>query len=151
MKKQLFLVAIGLLSFLSAFSQNIAINADGTHPDPNAILDIQSGTKGLLIPRMSSAARTSIPNTRGLLVFDTTTNTVWYNTGAAWQNLLVAAPVVSAADSAWLLVGNNTRATSFLGTINNVPLNIRVNNQPSGHIDSSRENAYWGYFTGVVD
>src|SRR6202050_2349861 len=152
MKKHLLLSALWLLVLLPAFSQNIAINADGSRPDPNAILDIQPGTKGLLIPRMGSSARLAIPNTRGLLVFDTTTNSVWYNTGAAWQNLLVSAAVVSAGDSAWLLTGNsNATAASFLGTTNNVPLNIRVNNQPSGRIDSSKENTFCGYNTGATD
>ena len=139
MKKYSLLTALWLLFLLPAFSQNIAINADGSRPDPNAILDIQSGSKGLLIPRMGSAARLAIPNTRGLLVFDTTTNSVWYNTGTAWQPL-VSVAAVGTGDSAWLLAGNTTTAASFLGTINNVPLNIRVNNQPSGHIDSSRVN-----------
>jgi hypothetical protein len=83
MKKHFMLTAVWLHFLLPVFSQNIAINADGSHPDPNAILDIQSGSKGLLIPRMGSAARVAIPNTRGLLVFDTTTNSVWYNTGTA--------------------------------------------------------------------
>src|ERR1700722_9643207 len=151
MKKHLSMSAFWLLFLLPAFSQNIAINADGSRPDPNAILDIQSGTKGLLIPRMGSAARVAIPNTRGLLVFDTTTNSVWYNTGAAWLPL-VSALAVSSGDSAWLLTGNaNATTASFLGTTNNVPLNIRVNNQPSGKIDSAKENTYWGYFTGVFD
>ena len=151
MKKHLLLSALGLLFLLPAFSQNIAINADGSRPDRNAILDIQSGTKGLLIPRMGSSARMAIPNTRGLLVFDTTTNSFWYNTGAEWQNLLCAA-VGSAGDLPWLLTGNvNATAASFLGTTRNVPLNIRVNNKPSGKIDSSKENTYWGYFTGAFD
>jgi hypothetical protein len=150
MKKHLLLSAFGLLFLLSAFSQNIAINADGSRPDRNAILDIQSGTKGLLIPRMGSSARLAIPNTRGLLVFDTTTNSFWYNTGTEWQNLLCA--VGSTSDLPWLLAGNaNATAASFLGTTRNVPLNIRVNNQPSGKIDSGKENTYWGYFTGAFD
>src|ERR1700722_12020701 len=151
MKKHLLLSALGLLFLLPAFSQNIAINADGSRPDRNAILDIQSGTKGLLIPRMGSSARMAIPNTRGLLVFDTTTNSFWYNTGTEWQNLLCSA-VGSAGDLPWLLTGNaNATAASFLGTTRNVPLNIRVNNKPSGKIDSSKENTYWGYFTGAFD
>src|ERR1700685_3555119 len=115
MKKHLLFSAFWLLFFLPAFSQNIAINADGSRPDPNAILDIQSGTKGLLIPRMGSSARLAIPNTRGVRVFDTTANSVGYNTGAAWQDLLVSAAVTSAGDSAWLLTGNsNASAASFL-------------------------------------
>jgi hypothetical protein len=155
MKKNYLLLAVSVLLVLPVFAQNIGINADGSRPNANAILDIKSGNKGLLIPRMDSVARMSIPNTKGLLVFDTTTSSFWYNTGMQWQNMAaaVASPALSSAtDSAWLIIGNgNTTKASFLGTTNNVPLNIRVNNQPSGRIDSSKENTYWGYFTGVVD
>ena len=104
MKKYFLLSAAWLLFLLPAFAQNVAINTDGALPDSNAILDIKSGNKGILIPRMGAIARNAIPNTRGLLVFDTTTNSLWYNTGTQWQNLIVtpAASGVSAGDSAWL-------------------------------------------------
>jgi hypothetical protein len=154
MNKNYFLLAALVILMLPAHAQNIAINKDGSLPDPNAILDIKSGNKGLLIPRMDSTARNTIPNTKGLLVFDTTTSSFWYNTGAQWQNMAaaIALPVSSTADSAWLLTGNgNAHSGSFLGTTNNVPLNIRVDNQPSGHIDSTNENTFWGYYSGVAD
>jgi hypothetical protein len=98
------LVFVWLLLFGNsiAFSQNVAINADGSLPDKNAILDIKSPNKGLLIPRMSSEARMKIPNTQGLLVYDISTNSFWFNTGRQWYNM---AETLSTSD-AWLLSGN---------------------------------------------
>jgi hypothetical protein len=70
------------------YAQNVGINQDGSSPNANAILDLKSSTKGLLIPRMGSADRMAIPNTKGLLVYDTITSSFWYNTGISWQNLV---------------------------------------------------------------
>jgi hypothetical protein len=154
MTKHYFLLAVWILLAFPCLAQNIAINADGSLPNTNAILDIKSGNKGILIPRLDSTARKAIPATKGLLVYDTTTNSFWYNTGAQWQNIAAGTALsLSVADSAWLLTGNgNARDTvNFLGTTNNVPLNIRVNNQPSGRIDGTKENTFWGYLAGSVD
>ncbi len=149
MKKNYLLMAACVLLLLSSHAQNVAINTDGSLPNPNAILDVKSSTKGLLIPRVSSAARSIIPNTKGLLVYDTTTSSFWYNTGAQWQNMATASLAV--ADSAWLLTGNTGTIDSinFIGTRDNVPLAIRVNNQPSGRIDQLKGNAFWGYQAGL--
>ncbi len=68
-------------------AQNIGINADGSTPDANAMLDIKAANKGLLIPRTSTVTRVTIPNTKGLLVYDTTTSTFWFNDGNAWQQI----------------------------------------------------------------
>jgi hypothetical protein len=35
---------------LTATAQNLAVNTDGSLANPNAILDIKSGNKGILIP-----------------------------------------------------------------------------------------------------
>src|SRR5579863_8550289 len=107
MKKNHFLLVAWVILMLPAHAQNIAINKDGSLPNPNAILDIKSGNKGLLIPRMDSTARNGIPNTKGLLVFDTTTNSCWYNTGTQWRDMAaaIALPASSTSDSAWLLTG----------------------------------------------
>lgn len=52
-------------------AQSIGIGT--TTPNAGAVLDIQSNTKGMLIPRMSSAQRDAIsPAPAGLLVFDNT-------------------------------------------------------------------------------
>ena len=150
-KRSLFFVGLCLCAGIVQ-AQNVAINTDGSKANSNAILDIKSTNKGLLIPRMSSEARLKIPNTQGLLVYDTNTNSFWYNTGRRWLSISssIAGDAVSATDP-WLLGGNagTVDGTNFLGTTDNVPLNIRVNNQRSGRIDGTLKNTFWGYRSGV--
>jgi hypothetical protein len=152
MKKICLLTIAWALLMLPVCAQNIAINTDASKPDANAILDIKSGNKGLLIPRMSTEARNRIPNTKGLLVYDNTTDNFWYNTGKEWK-CIPNDDDRGKNGNAWLISGNsNTKdGVNFLGTTNNVPLNIRVNNQPSGRIDSTNGNAFWGYRAGGSD
>src|SRR3954471_10160935 len=78
-----------LFLFLNATlrAQNVAINTDGSKADPNAIVDIKSSGKGLLIPRMTTAQRIRIPQTMGLMVFDLTTKSFWYSDGQSWKNM----------------------------------------------------------------
>jgi hypothetical protein len=54
-------------------------------PNANAKLDITDGSKGLLIPRMDSVHRKSIPNTVGMLVYDSTYKSFYFNNGTVWQ------------------------------------------------------------------
>ena len=42
--------------------QNVGINDDGSAPDPKAILDVKSSTKGFLLPRMKTAQSLAIGN-----------------------------------------------------------------------------------------
>jgi len=74
-------------SLFTASAQNVGINTDGSSPNPNAILDIKASNKGILIPRTSTTTRLTIPNIRGLLIYDTTMDAFWYNTGIAWQQI----------------------------------------------------------------
>jgi len=152
MKKSCFLSIIWTLLALYAHSQNIAINADGSRPDANAILDIKSTNKGLLIPRLTTDARMRIANTRGMMVYDITTDNFWYNTGKEWK-CIPSDDDRGKKENAWLLTGNSrTRdRTNFLGTIDNVPFTIRVNNQLSARLDSSLMNSFWGYLAGNGD
>lgn len=54
----------------------------------SAILDINSTSKGILIPRMSTAERNQIASPQnGLLVFDNTTNSFWYRITGEWVEL----------------------------------------------------------------
>ena len=82
MKKNISLLCVIFTINLAAFSQNVAINTDGSQPDTKAILDIKSNSKGVLFPRTSSASRRSIVSpARGLILFDTTTNSLWHFNG----------------------------------------------------------------------
>jgi hypothetical protein len=69
----------------------VAINADGSAANPSAMLDIQSVTRGMLVPRMTTAERTGIASpATGLLVFDTDTNSFWFHNGTQWEQLVKA-------------------------------------------------------------
>ena len=138
-RKQLYLLALtASLCSTRAMAQNVGINEDGSAPNPNAILDVKSFTKGVLIPRVSTSGRLAIPNTKGLLVYDTTANSFWYNTGTGWQSF-------ASASGFWSLNGNSgTDSASFLGTKDNKPLILKVNNQPAGMIDAAQNTAF-GY------
>ena len=50
----------------------------------------------------------------------------------------------------WSLTGNNgvSGGTDFIGTLDNSPLNFRVNNQAAGNIDPNSESTFFGYQTG---
>jgi hypothetical protein len=80
--KQLLLTA-GLFISIVTYSQNIAINADGSLPDNSAMLEVKSTSKGMLVPRMLQSQRIGItlPAT-GLLVYQTDgTQGFYYNPG----------------------------------------------------------------------
>jgi uncharacterized protein (TIGR02145 family) len=70
MKKIILLLLVYLAAGWIGARAQVAINTDGSPPDPSAMLDVQSTSKGVLIPRMSAVERLSIqsPHT-GLLVY----------------------------------------------------------------------------------
>ncbi len=72
MKKQLLclVVVIILTGFITTglAAQNVAINTDGSDPDPSAMLDIKAENMGLLIPRVTEVNRPVTPAT-GLLIY----------------------------------------------------------------------------------
>lgn len=134
-----------LFFIIPCFGQSVAINEDGSLPDPKAILDVKSYNKGILIPRMSTADRLAIEAPRGLLVFDTTTNSFWFcdsltETDRHWTYL--------AKGDNWSRSGNMVNDYNFIGTWNLKPLQIRVNAMPSGEIHPVKGNSFWGFGAG---
>ena len=87
-----FILAFMLFFALNTFGQqNVAINNDGSPPNPSAILDVQSHDKGILIPRMTTVERENIQNPpAGLMVFDIDIESFFYHTGinGIWKNML---------------------------------------------------------------
>jgi hypothetical protein len=68
-------------------SQNVAINNDGSDPDPSAMLDIKAEAMGLLIPRITEANRPANPAT-GLLIYQTDNGPgFYYYDGTKWQKV----------------------------------------------------------------
>jgi hypothetical protein len=90
--KKIKLAILFLILTQNTFAQ-IGINSTGAAPDPKAMLDINSTTKGFLWPRMTIAQRNAISTSpgstpEGLTVFDTDTKNLWIWKNAAWQAYL---------------------------------------------------------------
>lgn len=105
--------ALSLLLLSSALMAQVGIGI--LTPDPSAQLDITSGSKGLLIPRMTSAARSSIslPAT-GLLVYQTDAPAgFYYFDGTTWNPVGTSALIGFSGQIASSSVSANTTFTGW--------------------------------------
>lgn len=82
--KKIILISILIISANSTFCQ---VGIGTINPNPNAALHISDTAKGLLIPILDSLQRKNIPNTAGLMVYDSTVKSFWYNDGSRWQQV----------------------------------------------------------------
>ena len=77
------------LFFSNVHGQSIGINGDGSLPHASAMLDVKSGSKGFLMPRMDSTARKNISSpAKGLMVYDTSDSNLWQYDGSTWSTQL---------------------------------------------------------------
>jgi hypothetical protein len=90
--KNIFTILATVLLTASTYAQ-VGINNET--PDASAALDITSTTGGLLPPRMTTTQRDAISAAKGLVLFNTTLNTLQINEGDAttanWVSLSAAA------------------------------------------------------------
>lgn len=125
--KLFFAISICFFAIKSSMAQ-VGISATpGYIPDPKAMLDISSTTKGLLIPRMTTAQRNAIATpTTSLMVFDIDLKTFWYHNGAEWKEIGAGS---SSGFTGWNLLGNNgtNPAINFIGNTDPVLLNFNTN------------------------
>ena len=99
MKKLLFFL-LTFLVFQFTRAQNVGIGT--TTPNASAQLDVTSTTKGLLIPRMTSAERLAIASpVEGLMVYETTTSSFWFYNGFVWNQIGIG------GTSPWTVSGTN--------------------------------------------
>lgn len=89
--KKLHTVILLFLVFNLNYSQ-IVIGANSLDPFPSYILDIQSATKGLLLPRLETRDQESIETPAiGLLIYNTDVNTFTYSKpldgSFTWENI----------------------------------------------------------------
>jgi hypothetical protein len=109
MKNYILFTLLALFTLPLAAQQNVGIN--NPNPSPNAVLDIASNDKGLLIPRMTEAERMAIapdPADEGLMVYQNNNDSGFYFwDGAAWDKV--------GGDSAGGVVGSSF-SSSFGGS-----------------------------------
>lgn len=131
----IFFYLLSALVANKAKAQNVGINATGLNPDVSAILDIDSGNKGLLIPRVSlndiSDVTTITTPATSLLVYNTNSAITggsgkgyYYYNGSNWIKL-----IDGSSTNAWNLTGNSgTDSTlNFVGTTDYKPLIFKTN------------------------
>lgn len=135
--KKMLQKALPLAMVVLALGANAQVKV-GTNPtviNSNAIFEMQSTNKGMLLPRVALTSDTSASpltaHVAGMTVYNTATagtvpNNVtpgyYYNNGTKWLKL-------AAADAAWLLNGNaGTDSTNFLGTIDSAKLFLKTSN-----------------------
>ncbi|MDA9333741.1 DUF1566 domain-containing protein [Polaribacter sp.] len=98
--KHFFTLLAAVLLTATTYAQ---VGVGTTTPDASAALDITSTTKGLLPPRMTTAERDAISSAaKGLIVFNTTLNTLQINEGddttANWVSLSSTSATYSIGD-----------------------------------------------------
>ncbi|MFD1293276.1 hypothetical protein ACFQ5N_05450 [Lutibacter holmesii] len=67
-----------IILILGTINTMAQVGIGTTDPDDSAMLDIQSTSKGVLIPRVTTSQRDLILGVEGLLVFDSSTKSFWY-------------------------------------------------------------------------
>lgn len=151
MKKQNKMLLILLLigNVINTNAQVKIGNNPGTI-NTNSLFEMESTNKGMLLPRVTLSSTTlAAPLTAhvaGMTIYNTATagdvTPGWYyNDGTKWQRI---------AGTGWGLTGNSglSDATNFIGTTDNIPFNIKVNNQRAGRIDGAKGNSFYGYRAG---
>lgn len=92
-QKQNLIAAFALIFGLNAAYAQNNVGIGTATPNANAVLEMQSTTQGVLVPRMTTAQRNAIiAPTEGLMVYDIDVNCFFFyeSTSLAWQNLCTA-------------------------------------------------------------
>ncbi|HJW29653.1 MAG TPA: hypothetical protein VJ508_10505, partial [Saprospiraceae bacterium] len=115
-----------------------AMGVGTTTPAPSAQLDVSSTTKGLLMPRMTSAQRDAIQSpAEGLTVYNTETHSPWYRTNNEWKE--IKEDLDTAAEQ---LVFRNGPEVIYTA-LNNEFLGVGVDT-PSTKLQVKTPDATWG-------
>ncbi len=88
---QLFLfILLGFGALPASAQSNVGINETGALPDASAILDVNSNTKGMLIPRLSKAQKALVASpANGLMIYQTDdTMGIWVYETNKWVPLM---------------------------------------------------------------
>lgn len=82
--KSLLLIIFLITTTLLQAQQNVGIGT--TTPNVNAALEIKSIGKGVLMPRVSAAAKNAMSNVpKGMMVYDTTYSSFYFHDGNKWR------------------------------------------------------------------
>ncbi|KFF09624.1 hypothetical protein [Flavobacterium hydatis] len=150
-----------LLSFCSVFAQTDntklkdgTVSTGATKAFPGALFELESNTKGMLTPRLTTAQRDGIASanrTDGLLIFNTTTGCFdyWSAIQSVWLSICGTPPPAVfgiSADECLQIVGNGTYKQGVALTLGNY-LTVPVTAIQPGTYTISATNSNGYYFT----
>lgn len=145
--KNKIIIAIILTQLVGKLQAQVGINSTNTAPNPAAMLDISSTSKGLLIPRMTTIQKDAIPNkVEGLTVYDTDIKQFSYWTAAsgtpAWRNF--GGPSSGGTGVGWQENANNLENTNTgnvgIGVLNPTAKLALFGTAPNGTLAVSGSN-----------
>lgn len=130
-RRKLLRVFVYILLFTGMYKGGFSqIGLGITTPHPNAYFQVNSTSKGVLLPRMSAAQRIAIApaaSANGLLVFDTDSSSYFFWTGSLWQKM------GASGTNYWTKTGNdlynNNTGLVGIGT-NNPQARLHVADSP---------------------
>lgn len=129
MKKYLLLLLITAISFAQAPTKNASgFYAGSSTMNASAILQLDSTSKGMLIPRVTTTQKNAITSpATGLLVYDTTLGAFNYWAGSAWVSLSVGVQTLQQT----LAAGNTYTVGDYTLTVHANEIQI-INNVTGG-------------------
>ncbi|WP_421873552.1 pyocin knob domain-containing protein [Marinoscillum sp.] len=122
----LYLVFIAIIQ--KANAQNDGVGIGTTTIEPDAILQVEAEDKGMLIPRVTTTARTSLinPSSPGLIVYDSDIRAFYYYDGNSWIRL-IASPSKLDLDLNSQKIVNLASGTSSSDAVNKGQLDTKLN------------------------
>ena len=137
-----FIFSTGIIS-----AQNISISDVSHTADASAVLDVYSTGSGMLMPRLTSAARIGIASpATGLTVYDTGTSSYWFFDGTAWTEVSYGqlwsksgsfTYLTNMAD--WLGIGTSVPTTNVNVFESNADISPAIKIEQTGSGDASQE------------
>ncbi len=107
------LIFVGIVS-TPLFSQGVAINTSGNPADTSAMLDVQSTSGGILIPRLTLAQRGNLVSpASGLLIYQTDNQAGFYfYNGTVWTKISTGLDVSGTQNYVSKFTGANSLGNS---------------------------------------
>jgi hypothetical protein len=137
--KKLLIIILSIQTVYYSTAQSVGIGTNT--PNANAVLEIKSSSKGLLMPRLSTIVRNSMSSVpKGMIVYDSSYNSFYFHDGGKWR------PVSdNNADS--LLKDNSltpqvTANMSTTGITRSLSGILYDNGGPSGNYSNNSSNQY---------
>lgn len=162
--KKVLTILLAITNYYTVIAQSVGIGT--TTPNSSALLDITSTTKGLLMPRMTTAQRNAIVSPAdGLLIYNTTTDELNQRQNGAWKTVINSDYWFRGAGTMWnigdnigintagpaerLDVSGNIRSNSSM-IIDNTSaiLQLRTSGENKGFMQLSGDNVRFGTNSG---